>query len=228
MSRFMLTTAALALLSTGAHAEQASVATPLYASGFWKAAYYARNTKGHPMCALSGNWKFANGVTGTANLKWASNFGLFMHISKSNWSFASGTNVTATIELGSTSRTGTGRTVNGANGQSMIEVRVQSAHAVKFIEDFAAADKMMITFKDGNEPPWIGKTAGARGAAVAFMKCVAKMGAPITSPVPQAQATSPVPQEPEMTPVIPETPTPPPAFGAAKASQPFVNGKGGI
>jgi len=229
MIRFMLTAAALALFSTGAHAEKASVGIPLYAGGFWKTTYYARNTNGNPMCSLSGNWKFANGVTGAANLKWASNFGLFMHISKSNWSFASGVKVTAMIELGSVSRTGTGRTTIGHNSQSIIEVRVQQAHAIKFVEDFAAADKMVITFKDGNEPPWVGKTAGARAAAVAFMKCVAKVGGTdMTSPIPQAEATSPVPQEPGMTPVVPETPTSKPEFGAPTASQPFANGKGGI
>jgi hypothetical protein len=227
MRKFLLTTAALALLTTTAHAEKASVGIPLYAGGFWKTTQFARNTKGNPQCTMAGNWKFANGASGMVQFKYANDFGMFVHFGKSSWSLPTAVNVKMAIEFDGIAREGMGRTIIApTSGWSMIEVRVQQAAAVKFVEDLAAADKMVITFKDGNEPPWLGKMDGARKAAVAFMKCVAEMPSTLTSPLPQAQA--PVSQEPGMTPVVPETPAPAPAlrpFGSVTSPQP-IDGKG--
>ena len=222
MKRLMMTAVALALLTTGA---QAGNVTQLYAGGFWKTSHHASNSKGQQMCTIAGNWKF-NGANGEAWLKWTNEFGLFMHIGKSNWSFPASEHVPMSIAMEAGVRDGLGLTfIAPKTGQSLIELKVVKDAADKFIEDFASTDRLVITFKEGNEPPWVGKMVGSRAAADAFKSCIARIKVNVTATSPLRQGTTP--PEQGMLPVAPEAPKSMP-FGDPKASQPFVNGKDAI
>jgi hypothetical protein len=201
MNKFLMTTAALALLTTTAQAASEGPAI-LYNGKYWNTTYRPSNSAGAPMCVITGSWTFASGATGMAMLKWgAESKTVFMHIAKSTWRFQSNIKVPISITLDSGVRNGDGSTVNNANGTlGMIEIHVQAEYAQKFIEDFAASNNMVITFRSGNEPPWRAEMAGSAEASQAWLRCIAYLNngeglAPqATSPVPP-QATSPIPQQ---------------------------------
>jgi hypothetical protein len=217
--RRLITAAAFALLATTAHAENA---TQLYAGGYWNTAHYARNSDGKPMCVISGQWDFKSGATGSAIMKWSNENGLFLHIAKSTWSFPAGVEVPMSISFDKGTREGTGTTTTNSRGGSMIEITIPNEHAVGFLDDFADADQLTITFKQGNEPPWMGKMDGSRMAAKWFRWCIGKIAnnsGVATSPVPQATPTSPIaPNAPIKS--VPTQPIP----GSAPVKTPNLNG----
>ncbi len=171
---------------------------------------FASNSGGMPMCVTSGSWTFRNGSTGQAMLKWSSDLGLFVHISKSNWRFGTDIEIPLSITFDGGARDGTGTSVVSASGTSMIEVHINGT-GEHFVRDFADANRMVIAFKSGNEPQWEAQMQGSREAAIVLLKCIGYIknnGGAATSPVPQA--SSPV-APPATSPVGPKPTTPTPA-----------------
>ncbi|WP_155255196.1 hypothetical protein [Bradyrhizobium elkanii] len=194
MKHLVMAAAAALLTTTAAQAENV---TRLYTGNYWQTSHYARNSEGRPMCVISGQWTFPSGAIGTASMKWSNETGLFMHISKSNWAFPADISVPMSISFDRGVREGSGTTITSTSGSSLIQISIASEQAVGFVQDFADADQLVISFKEGNEPPWTAQMIGSRHATKWFKFCIAKIansGGTATSPVPrQPQATSPVP-----------------------------------
>jgi len=168
MKKFLLTTAALALLSTAAHAGEPTV---LFSNNNWKTFYYAENGAGEPMCVMSAMWLWPNKIMGTAMVKWQPSLGLFMHISKSNWSIPTGESVPLSISFDRGMRDGSGLVMEDQKYGSTIQVNVNE-DVVGFLEDFGNAKEMTVSFDSGTEKPWIITMVGSGKARAVFDKCV--------------------------------------------------------
>ena len=207
----ILTAAAIALLASTA--AQADNMTKIYGGGNWATYHMAKNAGGKPMCMITGAWTFRDGAKSDVMLKYSNEHGLFMHLSKTTWSFEPGLDVTLAISFDGGYREGTGNTTKSqTTGQPMLETSIPSNVVEGFLEDFANARMMTITFKSGNEPPWSGRMDGSRDAVKAFTDCMTSIiivgaAARATSPV-GPKATSPVapkaisPVAPKSQPVI--------------------------
>lgn len=203
----ILTAAALALLSSTAALADNNT-TQLYTGGYWSAYHVARNGAGKPMCGVSGSWTFAGGVKGWLTMKYSNENGLFMHFSKDSWSFEPELSVPLAISFDTGYREGTGISATSPQtGRPIIESSIPADAAPGFLEDFANAKVMTITFKEGNERPWIANMTGSRGAVKALGWCMTKITAVASSPV-APKASSPVGQQ-ATSPVKPTLPMPP-------------------
>jgi hypothetical protein len=59
-----------------------------------------------------------------------------------------------------------------ADHEGLVELHVEPAHSVEFMELFSNANTMWVRFKQGNDLPWTTKMFGNRGAASMFARCV--------------------------------------------------------
>ena len=189
----ILTAAALALLSSTAALADNNT-TQLYTGGYWSAYHVAHNGAGKPMCVVSGLWTFAGGVKGRLTMKYSNENGLFMHFSKDSWSFEPGRSVPLAISFDTGYREGTGiSAISPADWRPIIESGIPADVPPGFLEDFANAKVMTITFKEGNETPWRADMTGSRDAVKALGWCMAKITTvATTSPLAPKVTTSPV------------------------------------
>ena len=100
---------------------------------------------------------------------------MFVHLFKKGWNFPTNAEVPFTVKFDNNPdfiAPGRGRMDNA--GSAFVETSFQDVYqANNFISEFMHADKMTITFKQGNERPWVVDTMkGSREAATAFMDAV--------------------------------------------------------
>lgn len=191
MRRSIMTIAALALLTTSAHA---SKVWTLHKGKYWETFGIARNDQGDPMCGMK--------TTGDNNrfyIKWSPDAGMTVQIWKSTWQIAEGTKVAFALAFFDnakpddvhtlTTETGTASPIRGVAGTS-VYMSVKSEDAPDVIGQFAAADKIVISFPNGDEPAWGVRMEGSRRAASEFVHCMELItGSKPTSPI---KPTSPV------------------------------------
>ena len=206
----LLTAAALALLSTTAHAATSKPMT-LFKGGYWETYAMTANNDGVPMCGMQADF------SGNAMmfLKWTPTNGMAVQVSRSHWRLAEGTKVPLQLEFFDNAKPGDSDTVTadagialstkGAPGMSVF-MTINKEDMGEFLKVFGAADKLTISFPQGDEPTWTTKMDGSRKAANEFMHCMYIVQQTIKS----AQPTSPVkPTQPvkptETQPVKPAT-----------------------
>ena len=162
MKRLLMTTAALALLSTAAQAETIRLAT----AGIYAVDYYRDG--GGEMCRMGAHRDWSNGDQGFISFKWQRS-GLFVHIWKSNWNdIAQDTKVPVSIEFNNGSNPWTG---NGNGNGKGIQMSFGD-NGTKFMKDLVDSSKMTITFTNSKEQPWVSSMDGHIEAEKAFQKCV--------------------------------------------------------
>ena len=217
----ILTAAAIALLATTAHASQL-----LSAEGRWKTTFHV--TQDVPMCVASTEWRSASGdLIGMVLLKGMKDGSMFFHLVRTSWRLPLGVEVPLTVSFdnGVHARQAIGRTTKTTasreNYGNMVEITVRSDAIASVLDDFAESQTMVVTFVQGNEPPWRADMTGSRTAARTLAECVVRIGGnvaaapPVTSPV-GPSATSPV--GPKATsPVAPKATSP-----VAPTSQPVI------
>ena len=211
MKRSLLAAAALMLMAITAQA----ASTTLFFSSYWRATYVSRNSDGLPMCLMHSKWRWAHGVTGSITMKWTAKDGLFMHVAKSNWSLPVDAEMPLSITLDGGVLDVIGSALQ-AKGGDVIHFTVPTDAAIDFLEDIGAANTLIVSFKQGDERPWIGQMIGSRKATTWFAACMLKIADAAKG------ATSPIGPKPPS----PAKPTQP--FGKPPASSSLRRDDGSI
>jgi hypothetical protein len=183
--------AALMLGASSVHAEMKQVER----AGVWTA-FAGTADDGLPMCRMS-----STADVRYVHVKWTIS-GLFLHVVKLNWRIPAGTEMPMTIRFDQEeSFKGTAK----RRLDQSVEFRIpETLDARRFVDQFATADRMRITFS-GNEREWVMGMDGSDTVAQKFTRCVAvlkkKMG-PATQPfdadeTPQAQPSQPFDSQPK-------------------------------
>ena len=202
MRRSIMTIAALALLTTAAQA--ASKPHTFYKGKYWETYGMSRNDDGVPMCGME-----TKGDNNLFYIKWSPTIGMTVQIWKSTWQIAEDTKVAFGLDFFNdtrgerhslTTETGWAKPMKGVGG-SAVFMSVNSQDAPDVIAQFAAADKIVISFPKGDEPAWGVRMEGSSKAANEFLHCmemVTSANKRPTSPVaPTQPVTTPVPAKPD-------------------------------
>jgi hypothetical protein len=174
-----LTTVLLAAaLLVGASSAQAQM-KPVARAGAWVAlAGTARDTN-RLMCQMTSLGDQARSV----QIKWIGG-DLGAHIGKPNWKIPMGVQMPMAIRFDQEAPFKVVAT-GVANFPSWIEVQISADNAQRFLDQFASADKMHVTFQSGNEREWTLSMDGSDMVVQKFNECVAalkkKLG-PTTQP----------------------------------------------
>jgi hypothetical protein len=130
--------------------------------------------------------------------------GLWVHLFKTGWKFpADGTAVDVPLTLMldgqrdkslETTASGTMRENDkGVRDLALVEFNISGETAAQFLDDFGHADRLTVTFKEGNETPWTAKLDGSETAATALRKCAASF--PTFTADPSVEPTQPYSQQ---------------------------------
>ena len=182
MRRFLLTAAALALLTTAATAAP----TTLYKGGAWET-FITTNVENKSQCVM-----VVLGRGSSLMVKYAGG-DIFMQIYKDGWSIPADTKIPGWLQFDNSQR----YPMMGAGdmhkpGTGYVEFHVKEGSENGFLDLFAAANKMVLGFDQGTQPPFSVNMNGSRGAALAFGRCAKA----IDTPEPQPYA-KPAPQAPQ-------------------------------
>lgn len=158
--------AALLIGASSVHAEMKPVARV----GVWVAnAGTTTDDTNQPMCSMAQSLDIRR-----VYVKWTIAHQLFLHIGKDTWNIPVGIEVPVAIRFdqdapfkGSAKRLG--------QRAAWIEFRVDAADALRFIDQFATADKMRVAFDNGNERDWTLRMDGSDTIAQKFTDCVAAL-----------------------------------------------------
>jgi hypothetical protein len=94
----------------------------------WRTSVITKNSDDQPMCVMTSNWDFNNGVQGTVAFKWTKQNGLFVHVSKFGWKLSKDTEVPMTFAFDNGVREATGYApYDGYMIQSTCQMRRRSA-----------------------------------------------------------------------------------------------------
>jgi hypothetical protein len=145
----------------------------------WYVYEIARNAHGEPMCGLTAPFTFGNNSKslGYFYLK-ASPNRMVVEIGKNTWKMVPDKSVPLTItfdDRNSDPWNATAVTYAGSDGQTRTMTIDLDDLAARFLEAFRTADKMVVTFKHGNEPVWTANMNGTRKAVEVFMKCASNI-----------------------------------------------------
>jgi hypothetical protein len=157
-------------------------------SGYWTA-FMGSIPEGGPACGMS-----TMGGTATQQMfmvKWYyGNAYLTIQILKENWRIPKN----ATGEIWITFDRGTPYYGNASAHQSgnALELTIPIRLIDNFLSEFREADKMHVSFRNGNEPPWTANLTGSHVVAIAFEQCVKNFLEQIT----QRQPTQPYGSQP--------------------------------
>jgi hypothetical protein len=185
MKRLLLTTAALALLTTAASAGNE---TTLYKGKYWEAYAIGANSDGKPMCGMSAS----NGHVQFL-VKWDVDDGMFLSVYKDTWRLPKNANVPVDFYFvdddGPNSATFSIKNAFVSPieipGGSLV-ANVKDADSDNVLEAFGAAERVIISFPAGNEQPWTVPMEGSRKASIAFKACMAvgqQSASSTTSPI---------------------------------------------
>lgn len=170
---FMLA-AALTLGASSAHAEMQRIA----ARGAWVALAGTTSDTNRPMCQMNS----AGDPARTVAIKWV-NDSLYAHIGKANWQIPKGIQMPLSIRFDQETPF-EGKAIPVPNYRRWIELRIGDDNERRFIEQFATADRMRVTFS-GDEREWSLRMDGSDTIAQKFTYCITalkkKMG-PATQP----------------------------------------------
>ena len=196
MKKLLLATAAVLAFASGAANADVLFGT----SGYWTTRMVTQTFNGKPICLMSVDAKSATGATGQTRIKWFPDDNrTIVEIYKSDWRFAAGLQVPMTITFDRAPREGTGSTYI-YKGQHMVTIGINN-DTDGILEDFANADRLSISFNEGNEGDWVAKMDGSRVALQRFYLCKdmvrdAGYGTP-TSPAAPQPTTLPVAPRPQ-------------------------------
>jgi hypothetical protein len=190
MKRLTTATAALALLTTAAYA--ASKPVQFYKGRYWEAFGFAKNGDGVPMCGMQ-----TSGENNSFYVKWTPTDGMAIQVWKSNWRLTRDAKVSFGLEFidnedeanNATLTTDNGRVSPSENGiGTSIFMNIKDDDMADMLKAFSVADRMIISFPEGDEPSWGMIMDGSRKAANEFKHCMYIVQQSIKA----AQPTSPV------------------------------------
>jgi hypothetical protein len=184
MKRSLLAAVALLLTTTAdaAPPTRTSQPTPLATSGNWSTTYYAADAAGNqtkqPMCTMKttvapGAFGFVEYVGGR----------VLFELTKTSWNIPLNTDVPISLQFDSNAPlvgTAKGRPDSVLGGHLFYTIIDDK----EFLDAFASAKQMTLSFPQGNEPPWTIDMTGSREATTAFAKCMTTIPAatqPFTS-----------------------------------------------
>ena len=188
----LIAAAALMLLTTAAHAGQASKMIPFYKGKFWLTYGMSSNHDGVPMCGMQ--------TTGSDRLfyiKWTPTNGMIVQAWKQNWRLPEGSEVPFKLDFVDNANADNNRTITAeaalgtpsdAGRGSSVFMTIEDGDMGELLRVFGEADKMTLRFPAGDEPAWDAKMEGSRKAAEAFRGCI--MG--IQDYIAESQPTSPI------------------------------------
>jgi len=205
MKRFLVTAAFALSVTTAA---QAANNTTMFASNYWRVTHMARNNDGKSMCIMHSQLSFASGATAFVQIKWVKGrSNPFIELDKTNWHFPSDMQVPFSIKLDNGPHEFVGVSKTDSKRGMSILLTYPLEEGSDFLDAFASAEAITISFPNGNEPRWSVKMAGSRDATRSFRSCVKILGenenSAATSPVPQAPSTSPIPDVPNPVQTVP-------------------------
>jgi hypothetical protein len=212
MKKFLMVSAAFALLTTTANAGKFGNVYTLYKGGYWETFGIAKNSEGQPMCGI---W------TGNDNqrlyIKWDGNHGTRLSVWKKDWNIDPDATVPFKVEFVDDSKPEDRRAraisvtegwavkTNGAPGTSVF-MDIDNNDVPAVLEELSHASRINIHFPEGDEPTWHARGDGSKKAIVEFNRCISvarqAAGSSVTSP-PSKSATSPVGKKPSSSPVKP-------------------------
>jgi hypothetical protein len=175
------TAAAVLPLSTAAGNAHAG---PEYKSGKWSV-YTIKSDLGTPLCGMHTDWSNA-----TVYVKYIIGQGLVIDIGKNGWRFQR-ESILVPIQIGFDRKPdylkGDADT-SMYKGYGVLTTKLKTDEvALDFIDNFADANSMVITF-GGNEGTWHADMTGSRNAAYVFKTCVVEILKRDTQPCDQPQA----------------------------------------
>jgi hypothetical protein len=162
-----------------------------YNGTYWETFGYARNDEGVPMCGMQ-----TAGDNNRFYVKWTPTNGMVVQVWKSNWRLANDTKVSFGLEFYDSDKgdsntlsteAGWARPSKGGVGTSLF-MGVKTDDMATLLKMFGDAERVVISFPDGDEPSWGVHMDGSRKAANEFMHCMYTVQDSIKS----AQPTSPV------------------------------------
>jgi hypothetical protein len=161
------TALALTLGASSAHAEMKVVAR----SGVWAASAGTTSDTNKPMCQMH-----ATSDIRSVYVKWTLGPGLFIHINKDTWKIPQGSEMPIAMRFDQEKPfKSTAKPLQNPRWFNWIEVWIKDeADARRFIDQFASADRMMITF-GGNEGEWNLRLDGSDTIARKFSECIAAL-----------------------------------------------------
>jgi S1-C subfamily serine protease len=175
-------------------------------SGYWTA-FMGSIPEGAPACGMS-----TTGGTTIVQMfmvKWFyGNAHLTIQILKENWRIPKN----ATGEIWITFDRGTPFYGDASAHQSgnTLELTIPILLIDNFLSEFREADKMYVSFRSGNEPPWTANMIGSRAVAIAFEQCVKNF----LEQIKQREPTQPYASQPTQ----PYSLQPPPVAAATQPS----------
>ena len=189
MKRSLLAAAAMLLLATTANAT--NNAKILSRSGAWET-YITTSDKGNPLCGMQ-----VFGSNSAMMIKYFVGSEMLIHIYKIGWRIPDGTKIPGYIRFDNGERvevSGFGGKSTGQSGISYVEFRIKVGAESEFLNEFGAANKMVIGFDEGTQLPFHVNMSGSRTAAGMFGKCMAYIdGKAADAPQPFAKPPTPQP-----------------------------------
>jgi len=184
MTRSLLAAAAMLLMATTAQARQVQ-------SGAWTV-YDAPGDIGVPLCGLY----VAGDQQRSLHIKYIlGDTYLTVMMFKTSWRFpAGGVDLPITVWLDNQNySTDNARGVTDPKSGAMVLATIPNKTLDEFLNVFAEADRMAVSFDGGNEPAWKVNMVGSRYAATLFKGCVHNLinNNPTTQPYGQPKATQP-------------------------------------
>ena len=169
MKKYLMTAAALALLTTTA---SASELITFYKGTYWQTWVVAANESGNKMCGMhieGKNFRFY--------VKWDVLAGMALQVWKSNWKFAANSVVPFEVKFHDNAKPDDDWSIAIEAGEvrsnsSSVFMAIRTEDQSSLLNAFAEADAGMISFPAGNEQPWILRMEGSRRASQEFMRCI--------------------------------------------------------
>ncbi len=178
----------------------------LYSNGAWSTLFGLSPQK-RPICMMVGG----RGQKTIAYLSVRGTPFIVADLQKKSWSIPPGTNIYVQIQVDEDAPFVAVGTGSGDN----VKWRIQGRVLRNYAREFAQGRELVISFRGGNEPPWVISLAGSAGATEVFGKCISAIEA--RTPEPPTQPYSPAPTQPYAAPSKPP-PAPPPSGRAAPAT----------
>lgn len=192
MKRKLLTAALAATLASVALLSPAKAANTRYLSqkGAWSTFIADADTDGKPICGMQ---VVGRGVS--LMVKYQNGDQLFMQIFKYGWNIPSGTDIPGYLAFDKSEHFPfEGKGGKGPNGEGVVTLGIKPGTEEDFLGVMADADKMIVGFTQGTQPPLIADMAGSRDAVNVFRACSSKIDQiAADAPQPFAKQTAPQP-----------------------------------
>jgi hypothetical protein len=154
----------------------------------WVYRYFPTNDDGNAMCVIFAGFMTGN-VAGFVQVKYTQPEGVFLQIIKTDWRIADDESVPYVIKLpdrdtGNIPRVwGDARALNRPTQTgTTLHMDINADLVEGFLKSFGDAEKMVISFPQGNERDWVINMAGSRKAARIFADCLLRVAYMGTQP----------------------------------------------